>query len=173
LDEGRSRLRTMSESAGQSQISGIRQCGTCTACCDGWLRITIAGQTVEPGKKCSFSSGHDCTDYDARPVDPCRTFICGWIAKRSPLPEWMRPDKANVILLASRFHWHELPVDVAVPVASGIVSEAFTWLRDFASGARRLLLYQEQVDQDWYAFGPLAFQMEMSERIKKGEQVWS
>src|SRR6266849_2422929 len=69
-----------------------RQCGTCTACCDGWLKIEVYGHQVDRGKPCPFSSGHCCTIYSTRPQDPCREFICGWLVGSSPLPEWMRPD---------------------------------------------------------------------------------
>ncbi|HEY5682465.1 MAG TPA: SEC-C metal-binding domain-containing protein, partial [Sulfuricaulis sp.] len=29
-----------------------RHCGTCTACCDGWVRMNIRGHEVYPGKPC-------------------------------------------------------------------------------------------------------------------------
>jgi hypothetical protein len=149
----------------------LRHCGDCTACCDGWLKITIQGQSVEPGKRCPFSSGHDCTNYEGRPIDPCQKFICGWLAKESPLPDWLRPDTANVIILAGYFYWQGLPVDVGVPVAGGIQDKALDWLKNFAFSKKRLLVYQ--VNQDWYAFGPPAFQAEMATRFGKGEQVWA
>jgi len=151
--------------------SPARVCGPCTACCDGWLKITIEGQSVEPGRKCQFSSGTDCTNYAGRPVDPCQKFTCGWLAKQSPLPDWMRPDKGRVILLASYFKWHNFAVDVAVPVAEGIAEDAFAWLTHFAASTKRLLIYQ--LDKEWYAFGPPDFQSEMAERIKKQGQFWS
>src|SRR5664280_2676368 len=49
-----------------------------------------------------------------RPQHPCREFICGWLIASSPLPEWMRPDKSDMIMLAANFFWHGLPVDVVV-----------------------------------------------------------
>ena len=95
--------------------SGIaRHCGGCTACCDGWLRIEVSGHEVRPGKACPFRIEHGCSIYEQRPQHPCREFICGWLVPSSPLPEWMRPDKSDLILLAANFAWHGLPVDVAV-----------------------------------------------------------
>jgi len=82
----------------------------------------------------------------------------------------MRPDQSHAILLASRFYWHDLPVDVAVPVAEGIKEKAIAWLKEFAFSRKRLLLYQ--ILEDWYAFGPPAFQTEMAERISRGESFW-
>jgi hypothetical protein len=147
-----------------------RHCGTCTACCDGWLRITVQGHEVRPGKPCPFSSGHCCTIYATRPQDPCRAFICGWLARNSPLPEWMRPDKADLILLPANFTWHGQPVDVAVPAGRRPRTKALEWLKAFAADNRRLLLYG--VEDEWYAFGPPAFQADMRQRISKGEQLW-
>jgi hypothetical protein len=148
-----------------------RHCGPCTACCDGWLRITVNGHAVHPGKPCPFSSGHHCTIYAARPQDPCRVFICGWLARTSPLPDWMRPDQAGLILLAANFIWRGLPVDVAVPVGERPKPEALEWLQAFSSANGRPLLYR--IAQDWYAFGPPDFQAEMHARIGKGEQPWT
>src|SRR5207302_526051 len=115
-----SELHCRPEPIMQNQTSragnGERQCGTCTACCDGWLKIEVYGRKVDRGKPCPFSAGDHCTIYPTRPQDPCREFICGWLVRNSPLPEWMRPDKSDLILLASNFSWRGLPVDVAVPV---------------------------------------------------------
>jgi hypothetical protein len=148
-----------------------RQCGTCTACCDGWLKIEVYGHQVDRGKPCPFSSGHCCTIYSTRPQDPCREFICGWLVGSSPLPEWMRPDKANLILLASNFTWRGLPVDVAVPIGDRPRTKALDWLKQFAAARKRLLLYR--IFEDWHAFGPPAFQAEMRERIGRGDRPWT
>jgi hypothetical protein len=147
-----------------------RQCDPCTACCDGWLKITVYGHAVYPGKPCPFSSGHHCTIYETRPQDPCRAFACGWLTPGSPLPEWMRPDKAGVIVLPARFAWRGSAVDVAVPVGEGPGREALKWLTTFATTNGRPLLYR--IGQEWYAFGPQDFQAEMRERIGRGEQPW-
>jgi len=152
-------------------ITSDRQCGACTACCDGWLRINVRGHDVRPGTPCPFSSGHHCTIYKTRPHDPCRAFICGWLAHASPLPDWMRPDKANMILLPSNFSWHGLRVDVAIPVGTEPKRRALDWLKTFVEKNGRLLLYR--IEEEWYAFGPPAFQAEMRERISKGEQPWA
>jgi hypothetical protein len=38
-----------------------------------------------------------CTIYENRPDDPCKTYECGY-KKFDWVPEWMRPDKANIII---------------------------------------------------------------------------
>ena len=148
-----------------------RHCGTCTACCDGWLRITVQGHDVHPGKPCPFSVDHRCAIYPTRPDDPCRHFVCGWLAPTSPLPTWLRPDQAKAILLAANFTWRGLPVDVAVPVGERPTEKALEWLRSFATAAGRPLVYR--IGDDWYAFGPPDFQVEMAARVRRGEQLWN
>ena len=83
-----------------------RSCGACTACCDGWLQIDVRGHQVRPGRPCPFRAEHGCSIYDERPQHPCREFVCGWLAASSPLPEWMRPDRSDMIMLAANFIWH-------------------------------------------------------------------
>jgi hypothetical protein len=151
--------------------SDERRCGGCTACCDGWLRIKVFGHDVEAGKPCPFSSGHHCTIYDQRPENPCRAFICGWLNQNSPLPNWMRPDMANMILLPANFIWRGRPVDVAVPVGPRPKTKALEWLKKFSTAQGRPLLYR--IMEDWYAFGPPEFQTEMRDRISKGEPLWT
>jgi hypothetical protein len=148
-----------------------RHCGTCTACCDGWLKITVQGHAVYPGKPCPFSAGHCCTIYETRPQDPCRAFICGWLVRNSPLPDWMRPDRAGVILLPANFVWRGRAVDVAVPVGERPTPESLQWLTAFSTAQGRPLLYR--IAEEWYAFGPPDFQTEMRDRIGRGEQPWA
>jgi hypothetical protein len=123
------------------QAEGTRSCGTCTACCDGWLRIEVRGHQVRPGKPCPFRIQHGCSIYDERPQHPCREFICGWLVASRPLPDWMRPDKSDLIMLAN-FVWHRLPVDVVVAVGERPKKKALDWLIKFSSERRRCLIYQ-------------------------------
>jgi hypothetical protein len=147
-----------------------RNCGTCTACCDGWLQIEIRGHKVGPGHKCPFSASTGCKIYDDRPQHPCREFTCGWLLHRSPLPEWMRPDKSALIVLPSKFLWRGSPVDVAVPAGVYPKMKALDWLKNFSGKHKRPLMYQ--IENEWYAFGPPAFQADISERLRNGERLW-
>lgn len=149
----------------------VRICGDCTACCDGWLKIEVRGHQIFPGRACPFSSAHQCTIYKDRPDDPCRQFVCGWLVDSSPLPEWMRPDKANMILLPANFIWRGLPVDVAVAAGESPRRKALDWLTKFSLEKKRLLIYQSQ--KDWFAFGPPAFQSDIAEKMAKGEKPWA
>jgi hypothetical protein len=82
----------------------------------------------------------------------------------------MRPDKSGVIMLAANFFWRGLPVDVLVPAGEGPKKKALDWLMKFGAERKRLLIYQ--VKEDWFAFGPPAFQSEISARIARGEKPW-
>jgi hypothetical protein len=148
-----------------------RTCGSCTACCDGWLQIEVRGHHIHPGHPCPFSVEHRCSIYSERPQQPCREFVCGWLVASSPLPEWMRPDKSDMIMLAANFIWCGLPVDVLVPAGGRPKQKALDWIKTFSSEKRRLLIYQ--IDGDWFAFGPPAFQAEISERIARGDKPWT
>jgi hypothetical protein len=82
----------------------------------------------------------------------------------------MRPDKSNVIMLAGNFTWRGLPVDVLVPVGERPKQKALDWLIKFSAQNKRLLMYA--MGEDWFAFGPPAFQTEISQRLARGESPW-
>ena len=126
-----------------------RSCGDCTACCDGWLQIEVRGHPVRKGSPCPFSTAGRCTIYPDRPQHPCREFVCGWLTASSPLPDWMRPDKSRLILLAANFIWRGLTVDVAVAVGERPKTKALDWMQRFSAETRRPLIYQ--IDDAWFA----------------------
>jgi hypothetical protein len=82
----------------------------------------------------------------------------------------MRPDKSNMIMLAANFFWRGLPVDVVVSAGDRPKNKALDWLMNFSALKKRLLIYQ--IAEDWFAFGPPAFQAEISDRIGRGEKPW-
>ena len=94
----------------------------------------------------------------------------------SPLPEWMKPNNAKVVVLFDQGSWQGLPVDVAVPVGRRIQPRALNWLKQFAQTHNRALLYSEQVvengkytnKQAVCAYGPPEFQQEIAERASSG-----
>lgn len=157
-----------------------RQCQPCTACCDGWVRIEIEGMAVYPGHPCPHSTGSGCRIYAQRPVDPCVNFECGWRKAGSPLPDWMRPDLAGVMLLPEVRRWQGLPVDVAVPVGARIPPRSLDWLKRHAEQSRRPLIYLEQSpdqqalqrEQNTIAYGPPEFQAEIARLLQAGERIW-
>jgi hypothetical protein len=148
-----------------------RSCGGCVACCDGSLRIKVFEHEVYPGKPCPFCTGSGCSIHGRHPVDPCQRFVCGWLAPTSPLPEWMRPDKAGLVLLPAQFTWRGLRVDVAVPTGGGPKAKALQWLKEFSRQQQRPLVYHQ--GEDCYAFGPDEFQQEIKRKLARGEALWA
>lgn len=160
--------------------AAIRTCQPCTGCCDGWVQMMIGDAHVYPGSPCPHSTGSGCDDYANRPKDPCDNFNCGWVVDGSPLPEWMKPSNAKVIVIFNKIQWQGIPVDVAVPVGKRIPPRALKWLMAFAEDNGRPLLYAEQnivngkmqADQNFIGYGPPAFQQWVHERQNTGQCLW-
>ena len=157
-----------------------RECMPCTACCDGWVQMMVYGHEIYPGKPCPFSTGGSCRIYEQRPTDPRRNFNCAWIVADSPLPEWLRPDKAKTIVLPDMLSWNGLSVDVAVPVGKRIPGRALNWLKQRSMQTGRPLIYTEQVltpegmqrEQQVIAFGSAEFQRDIAEAVRSGKRLW-
>lgn len=100
--------------------------------------------------------------------------------ENSPLPDWMKPDNAKVIVLFNQSRWRGMPVDVAVPIGRRIPPRALLWLQQFAQANQRALLYSEQSvengkftrHQAAHAYGPSEFQQEIAQRIRDGLPLW-
>ncbi len=142
--------------------------------------MVINGHAVYPGHPCPHSTGQGCDDYANRPRDPCINFNCGWVVPGSPLPDWMKPDRAKVIVIFNRTRWNGLPVDAAVPVGHRIPPRALDWLKRFAQQQGRPLLFSEQVkeqgvyqrEQLFSAHGPPAFREHVERLLAAGKPLW-
>jgi hypothetical protein len=143
--------------------------------------MNIQGHPVYPGHPCPHSiSGKGCDDYANRPRDPCINFRCGWVVPQSPLPEWMKPDKARVIVILNKTRWNGLTVDVAVPVGRRIPGRALNWLKEFSRRNGRPLLFSEQLrengayirEQMFMAHGPGEFQQHIARLIGDKKPLW-
>ena len=87
-----------------------RQCGSCTKCCDGWLSAKIYDFEIGEEIGCPLRiRGGGCSVH----TDPSRPHICGefrcvWLRNEKDfLPDWMRPDISNQIVLFHRFPEYE------------------------------------------------------------------
>lgn len=100
--------------------------------------------------------------------------------ENSPLPDWMKPNNAKVVVLFDQTTWRGMPVDVAVPVGRRIPPRSLKWLMEFAQTNQRALLYSEQIvengkftnQQGFSAFGPPEFQEEMAQKSAAGQRPW-
>ncbi len=152
-----------------------RHCGSCTACCDGWLHTNINGQAVSPGHPCPHSTPGGCAIYETRPQFPCRDFVCGWIRRDSPLPEWMRPSECGAIVYLW-YDWRGQKVINAVPVGEKIPERTLDWLKSYAQEQGRPLLLVERLTEGeefvgvrCLGFGPPGFRQQV-EKLKLAHQ---
>jgi len=169
------------DEGGFRKMQPTRTCQSCTACCDGWVQMVIGGVPVYPGHPCPHSTGCCCDDYENRPEDPCRRFECGWVARGSPLPIWMKPNRGKVIVFFNKTSWAGLPVDLAVPVGKRIPQRSLSYLKEFSRRNNRPLIYTEQIvesgdyqrQQQTFAYGPPDFQRDVLRQRQEGRLLWS
>lgn len=145
-----------------------RQCGTCTACCEGWAEGEIRGHRMHPGRHCHFLTEGRCTIYAERPQSPCRNFVCGWLMPGSPFPDAFRPDKVGVIIVPMR--WHDRPAFVLLSAGRDPDAPLLDWMRRFAAANTAPFFYQQ--DGQRIGYGPPAFQQEMQAKLARGERLW-
>lgn len=151
----------------------------CFACCQGWLTAEVLGQDLRPGHGCMHATAGGCGVYQRRPEVPCRTFVCSWLVKDSPLPDWMRPDLSGAIVLLS-MPWNGETVISAVPVGTSIPERTLEWLRQYAQEHARPLVFYERLRDDQgnyvglrrYGFGSSEFR-DKAARLEEagGEEV--
>jgi Fe-S-cluster containining protein len=113
-----------------------RPCGSCTACCEGWLYGDAFGFEFTIGKPCKFLGGRGCSIYDLRPYSPCQTFLCHW-KENTSIPEWLRPDKSNVIILkrqAGKFFYMRL-------IATGLLElKIYEWAQEMSTKGKHIVI---------------------------------
>lgn len=73
-----------------------KECGSCNKCCDGSLTAEINGFLMTIGKPCPALDGV-CTVYKDRPLEPCQTYKCQWLAHED-IPLWVKPEHSGAIL---------------------------------------------------------------------------
>jgi len=105
-----------------------RSCDGCSKCCEGWLSGEAYGYKFSPGLRCAFLN-KGCSIYPNHPDDPCKSFECEWKSNRS-LPEWLKPDKVNAIILKKYLEKHQYYMIVAA--GSTIDTKVKKWANDFS-----------------------------------------
>ena len=148
--------------------SAQRTCGSCTACCDGWVEGTIYGHEMKPGVPCHFRGEGCCTIYERRPEEPCRRFICGWLAPKSPFPESFRPDRLGVMIVTTR--WRGRPAYILKSAGRDPDEQLLVWMRNFSMDSGAPFFYEQKGER--FGFGPAEFQQEMLMKLQSGERLW-
>lgn len=145
-----------------------RQCGECTACCDGWVAGTIEGHEMKPGQPCFFRGDHCCTIYERRPQYPCRHFVCGWLQAGSAFPESWRPDKLGVMVIPMR--WRGREAYVLRSAGRDPDDAMIAWMQELSVRTQRPFFYERGGER--FGFGPPEFQQEMMDKVARGEALW-
>jgi hypothetical protein len=145
-----------------------RQCGSCTACCDGWVEGTIYGHEMKAGVPCHFRGEGCCTIYERRPQDPCRKFVCGWLAPGSPFPDSFRPDQLGVMIVQTS--WRNRPAFILRSAGRDPDEALLAWMRSFSVESGAPFFYESQGER--FGFGPPEFQHEMLVKLESGERLW-
>jgi len=145
-----------------------RECGGCTACCDGWVAGVIEGHEMKPGTPCHFRGEHNCTIYERRPQYPCRDFVCGWLQPGSPFPSDWRPDQSGVMVISMK--WRGRDAYVLRSAGRDPDEAMLAWMRELSERTQRPFFYE--VAGERFGYGPPEFQREMAERVARGEALW-
>ena len=145
-----------------------RTCGGCTACCEGWVVGVIEGHEMRPGVPCHFRGDHECTIYERRPKHPCREFTCGWLQPGSPFPDEFRPDLLGVMIIPMR--WRGREAYVLRSTGRDPDERLLAWMRSFSARTGRPFFYEQAGER--FGHGPHEFQIEMGEKVARGEALW-
>lgn len=83
-------------------VSNKRECGDCTKCCEGYTSGAAYehkfGNIDGVRVPCFFvEQGVGCKIYADRPISPCQTYKCEWLANPD-VPEEFKPNKVDVIV---------------------------------------------------------------------------
>lgn len=84
-----------------------------------------------PGKPCFFVEiGKGCTDYDNRPVIPCKIFNCEWI-KNIKIPEEFKPKNIGFIIqkkyLKKSEYYSLVPASQKINILN--IEKIFSWFK--------------------------------------------
>ena len=134
-----------------------RTCGDCTACCDGWLSGVVNNREFYPGTPCHYSGCNGCSIYEDRPESPCRSYSCEWL-KNTDIPEWMKPNKAGVIITGMGWDRPDGSKQVYLEVTETgkkIDSTVLNWL--FKLHLRAGIPLKIQIDRGYNWYGPKEF----------------
>jgi len=83
----------------------------------------------------------------------------------------MRPSQCGVIVLTGRSAWRGKAVDVLVSCGKKSNQKVLNWFMQQSKKELRPFIYQ--ADDEWFAYGPKEFQVEMEEKSHNGEALWT
>jgi hypothetical protein len=163
---------TVPSAVGSSNVTALvpdasRSCGTCTACCDGWLTGNIRGHEMSVGVPCHFRGAGGCTIYEDRPADPCRGFFCAWRLSGNPFPESFRPDRLGVIVLTTQ--WRDRVAYYLVPAGRELDETFLEWMRKYSTATGTPFAFKLNGRDRGY--GSPEFQQDIFDKATRGEPL--
>jgi hypothetical protein len=150
------------------QASSARECGSCTSCCQGWLKATIQGHAIHPGHACHHVVADGCSIYDSRPISPCRSFSCAWKIMPHLFPPSFRPDVAGFILKATS--WNEFSVFILVSAGKDPQVEHLNWMTTLCHSTGLPFFYE--ANGETIGYGPNKFVSQLSDYQAKNKPLW-
>ena len=134
-----------------------RECGNCTACCEGWLVGQSHGNYFQPGRPCHFKCETGCSIYEDRPEEPCKNYSCEWL-NNDKIAEWMKPNLCGVII--TKKDWKGGNYLEINEMGKKIDATILNWL--FTYHYSTDIPIRVQVSNGWYNYGPKDFLSEVS-----------
>lgn len=124
------------------QIKEIkRECGACTACCEGWLAGEVYGKKFSSGVPCHFVSENKCSIYKDRPQDPCKNYNFEWLVNQE-FPMWMKPNVSKVIItkkIVENIEFYSIN-----NTGEEMTAQTLNWLINWAMPKQLNLIYRIQ-----------------------------
>jgi hypothetical protein len=109
------------------------------------------GHDFYPGKPCYFLQ-KTCSIYENRPIDPCQSYKCHWLAS-DDLPMWMRPDMSNALI--TRRVQDNIEFFSVNECGKQMDSKVLSWLVIWAFNNGKNIKYQ--IDGGWSKIGSKDF----------------
>lgn len=127
-----------------------RSCDGCTKCCEGWLIAKVYEFEISPTNgACKFLGRAGCGIYPVRDT-LCKNFYCDWI-ENSSLPENLKPDKCNAIIITKKlgnYRYYRI-------VTAGIIKKhVYEWAEEQAKQGKHLVAYDINGDLIIYSNDP-------------------
>lgn len=89
-----------------------------------------------------------CTIYENRPDNPCKSYKCHWL-ENTEIPEWLKPNRANVIITKRFFQGFEY-LEI-LEAGSKMSVETLTWLMTYCLNKNVNIKYN--INTGFYKFG--------------------
>jgi Fe-S-cluster containining protein len=129
-----------------------RICGSCHACCDGWLEGEAYGIKFGNNKPCSFFCKGKCTIYPVRPK-VCKNYYCAWV--QGLFSDSLKPDESG--FLVSVQDWSRGQFFLIIEIDENSKSECLEEIFEFCKETNTPYLIRSLKNKESHSFGPEEF----------------